>query len=114
MRIDITDTAICITHELCELEADSPVRIALLPTDAGYCAVREAIAELARVFDTAYDNLTPDIANGLNPWDMEMVPYLLHCAAHWEEVTEALVIQALADWVALDQIETAKRIAREK
>lgn len=112
-RQDITDTAICITRELYEMEADSTVRQSLLDGCEGYCAEREAIAELATVFDTAYDKLPEDVCNGLNPWDMDMVPYLLNCAATWDDVNTDNVIQALADWVALDQIETAKRKARE-
>ena len=103
--MDITETAICITRELYEMEGDNPIREFHIGGDIGYCAEREAIAELARVFDAAYDNLEEDIRNSLDPWDMDMVPYLLACAVEWSDLFIADAILSMEKWVALDQIE---------
>jgi len=96
------DTAICIAREIYEMEDRAPIL-----GDGGYCSEREIIAELAEVFDKAYEAFADK--DWLDPWDMEMVPYLLHCVRYGEEITEAMVLDALAAWVALAQIEADKR-----
>lgn len=98
------DTAICVAREIYEMTPE--VRATVLG-DGGYCSERRRIAALAEVFDKAYETFTDK--DWLDPWDMDMVPYLLHCVRYSEDVTEAMVLDALAAWVALAQIEADKR-----
>jgi len=97
MRQDITDTAICIARELYEMKPEDAVRVALIGDEGGYCSEREKIAELARVFDTAWDKLAPEATNRLPSWDMEVVPYLMKLNAQWTHSVGVTVI-ALTNW----------------
>ena len=112
--LDITDTAICIARELYELEVTNRVRWALIGHDVGYCQERQNIEELATAFDQGYEALPEEQRDWLDPWDMEMIPMLIHCAADWDAITPDNVTQALADWVALEQLNRAKRTAKSK
>jgi len=95
---DNTDTAICITREIYAMDPSERPRVRFISSPHGYGEERARIKFLATVFDAGYNALTENEKGGLGPWDLEIIPALLHRAADWATVTPERVTMALAVW----------------